>query len=181
MHAASYYVAVALLIFAMLGAWCTTLFALPGNWINVGLAAVFALLFPPGQGHGIGWKIVGASALLAIAGEAIEIIAGAAGARRAGASGRGIALAIVGTMVGSIAGAIVGVPIPVVGVFVGALAGGALGAFIGAFLGEEWKGSETSQSLAAAKGALVGRLFGTVGKLAAGAAIIVIVAVDAIW
>lgn len=181
MHAATYYVAVALLIIAMLGAWCTTLFAFPGNWINVGLAALFAFLFPAGHGHGIGWTIVGASALLAIAGEVIELAAGAAGAGRAGASRRAILLAIVGTMVGSIAGAIVGVPIPMVGVFVGALGGGALGAFVGAYLGEEWKGSDTSQSLAAAKGALVGRLFGTVGKLAAGAAIIVLVAVDALW
>jgi hypothetical protein len=89
-----------------------------------------------------------------------------------------MALAIVGTVVGSIAGAVLGVPIPVIGSVIGALGGGALGAFAGAYLGETWVGKTPDESFAVGQGAFIGRLLGTIGKLAIGAVMVVVVAVD---
>jgi uncharacterized protein YqgC (DUF456 family) len=116
---------------------------------------------------------------LAVAGEIIEFAAGAAGAAKQGASRRGVALSIVGAIAGSIAGLAAGVPIPVVGPLIGAVFGGAAGAFAGAYVGEAWKGRQEQDRLAAGRGAFVGRLWGTAGKLAVGAIMLAIVAWDA--
>jgi uncharacterized protein len=175
-----YYLWVTLLVVAMMGSWLSILFTIPGNWLNVGLAALFAYFFPADQGRGLHWGTVLAALVLAAIGEAIEVLAGAAGAKRAGASRRSVLLAVVGTMVGSMIGAIVSVPVPIVGPIIGALGGGALGAFAGAYIGETAIGRDANQSFAAGKGALIGRLLGTAGKLVAGVVLIVIVAVDAV-
>jgi uncharacterized protein YqgC (DUF456 family) len=81
--------------------------------------------------------------------------------------------------VGSILGLAVGTPVPVVGSFVMAVLGGAGGAFVGAYIGEYWKGRTEDERIAVGQGAFVGRLWGTVGKLAAGAIMLAIVAWDA--
>jgi len=177
---AVYYLCLLVLVLAMAAAWFATLFALPGNWLIVGLAALFAVFYPAGEGHGLRWSAVGIGAVLAIIGEAIELLAGAAGARRAGASRRSAVYALAGTIVGSILGATVSIPIPIVGPIIGALGGGALGAFAGAFVGETAIGKDVPQSVAAGKGALVGRLVGAVGKLAVGAVMIVIIVIGAL-
>lgn len=174
-----YYVWAVLLVVACCGAWLTTFFALPGNWMMAGLAALFALLLGVEDGRGIGWVTVGVLLGLAALAELIEFAAGAAGAAKEGASRRAMVLALAGTVAGSLAGAIVGVPIPVVGPIVGALGGGAAGAFAGAYAGETWKGKSTPESIAVGKGALIGRLLGTLGKLLLGGVMLVIVAVDA--
>lgn len=174
-----YYVWVVLLILLLGTAWLTTLFTFPGNWVMVALAALFAWLLPDAEGRGLSWTTVAVVCGLAVLGEVIELLAGAAGAKREGASRRAIVLALVGTVVGSVAGAIVSLPIPVVGPIIGALGGGAAGAFAGAYLGESWKGRDTSQSLAVGRGALIGRLLGTVGKLLVGAVMIVVIVLDA--
>ena len=70
---------------------------------------------------------------------------------------------------GSVLGAGAGIPVPVIGPLIGALGGGAAGAFAGAYLGETWKGRTGGEALRIGKGALFGRLLGTVGKLACGA------------
>jgi uncharacterized protein len=176
-----YYLCLVLLVLAMCAAWGATLFALPGNWGIVGLAAVFAVFFPAGADHGLRWSAVGVAAGLAVVGEVIELSAGAAGARRAGASRRSAIYALFGTVIGSIAGAMVTIPIPIIGPIIGALGGGALGAFAGAFIGETAIGRDMPQSVAAGKGALVGRLVGAVGKLGIGAVMIVIIVVGAIF
>jgi len=175
-----YFVWVTLLILALGAAWLTTLFTLPGNWGMVGLAALFAWLIPPEDGGRLGWTTVGVAVLLAAAGEVIELLAGAAGAKREGASRRAMLLALAGTIVGSVAGAFVSLPVPVIGPILGAIGGGAGGAFAGAYLGESWKGRDAKQSLAVGQGALVGRLLGTAGKLLVGAIIAVMIAVDAL-
>ena len=84
-------------------------------------------------------------------------------------------------MVGSIGGVMVGAPVPVLGSFVMALLGGAGGAFAGAYLGEMWKGRDEPERIAAGQGAFVGKIWGTLGKLACGAVIVAIVAVDAFF
>lgn len=175
-----YYLWVFLLIVGMVGVWFTTLFAFPGNWLIVALAALFAAFFPATDRHGLHWSTVAIGVALAVVGEVLELFAGAAGAKKAGASRRSIVLALVGTMIGSLIGATVAIPIPIVGPIVGALGGGALGAFAGAFIGETAIGRNTADSLAAGKGAMVGRLLGTAGKLAVGVVMIIIVAIDAL-
>lgn len=145
------------------------------------LVAGFAWLFPKEAGHGISWTVVGVSLALAVVGEVIEFAAGAAGAAKQGASRRAIVLSLVGALVGSLAGAMVGTPVPVLGSFVMALVGGASGAFAGAYLGEMWKGRDEPERMAAGQGAFVGKIWGTLGKLACGAVMVAIVAVDAFF
>ena len=171
-----YYVWAALLCLVNLCAWTSTLLTLPGNWCIVAATALFAVLVQRDGQPGINWWIVGAIALLALVGEVVEFLAGAAGAAKEGGSRRGMLLAISGSVIGSLCGAFAGLPIPIVGPMIGALGGGAAGAFAGAYLGEAWKGRAENQRLAISKAALLGRLFGTMGKLAIGVVMIVIVA-----
>jgi uncharacterized protein YqgC (DUF456 family) len=174
-----YYLWAVLLIFACGLAWLTTLVALPGNWLIVGCSALFAWLVPHDSGRGITWTTVGVLAGLTVLGEIVEFAAGAAGAAKQGASKRSVALAMVGALVGSVLGIAIGSPIPVLGSFMMALLGGAAGAFFGAYLGEAWKGRPHEARVAAGRGAFSGRIWGAVGKLAVGAAMLAIVAWDA--
>lgn len=176
-----YYPSALVLLVLCVVAWLTTLLTLPGNWIVVALAAGFAWLFPHEAGRGIGWMTVGFAAALAVAGEIIEFVAGAAGAAKQGASRRAVVLSLVGAMAGSIVGMIIGAPVPVLGSFVLALVGGAGGAFVGAYVGEMWKGRAQDARIAAGQGAFVGRIWGTLGKLACGAVIVTIVTADAFF
>lgn len=121
------------------------------------------------------WVIV-VLAVLAALGEIIEFAAGAAGAAKQGGSRRGMAAAILGAFVGSLMGAIVGVPIPILGSVIAAVLGGAIGAFVGAYVGE--KDRLHHERIAIGRGALIGRLLGTVGKLAVGTIMLVIVTAD---
>ncbi len=166
------------LVLAAMCCWFANVFTLPGNWLIVGLAAIFTYLLPPAEyGRGFGWITVAVLALIAVLGEVIEFAAGAAGAAKHGASRRAMFLSIVGAAVGSITGAAVGIPVPIIGPLVAAVGGGAAGAFGGAYLGEIWKGKLHPERTAVSTGALIGRLFGTVGKLAAGAAMVAVLAV----
>ncbi len=174
----SYVIWAILLSLANAVSWLTLLFALPGTWVIVGLTALFVVFAPTHTNFEVTWTTVIVITVLATFGEVVEFIAGAAGAAKQGASKRAMALAIVGTMVGSVVGAMFGVPIPIIGSIVGAIGGGAVGAFAGAYLGEFWLGKPTDESLSVGWGALVGRLLGTVGKLAVGAVMVVVVAVD---
>ena len=167
-----------LLILAAIGCWFTNAFTLPGNWLILGLATLFAYFFPPEEyGRGFGLITILVLAVIAALGEFIEFAAGAAGAAKQGASRRAMILAMAGAIVGSIVGAAVGVPIPIVGSLAGAVGGAAAGAFGGAYLGEMWKGKLHSERTAVSTGALIGRLFGTIGKLAAGAVMVAVLAV----
>lgn len=179
--ALTYYPAAVLLIALCIAAWATTLFTLPGNWLVVALAAGFAWLFPEEAGRGIGWWTVGVAGALAVGGEVIELAAGAAGAAKQGASKRAMALSLVGAIAGSIVGVMVGAPVPILGSFVMALLGGAGGAFAGAYFGELWKGRSEAERMAVGQGAFVGKLWGTLGKLACGAVAVAIIAVDALF
>ena len=178
-----YYVWALLLVLACGVAWLTTLVTLPGNWFIVGLVALFAYLLPAESGGGITWTAVAVLLCLAVLGEAIEFAASAAGAAKKGASKRSVALSIVGAGVGSIAGIAIGlpIPIPVIGSFIMALVGGAAGAFFGAYLGEAWKGRPHELRIEAGRGAFTGRIWGTVGKLAVGVVMLVIVAWEAFF
>jgi hypothetical protein len=176
-----YYIWAIALVFACGLAWLATLVALPGNWLIVGCSALFAWLLPQDSTRGITWTAVAVLAGLAVLGEVVEFAAGAAGAAKQGASKRGVVLSMFGALVGSILGIGIGLPIPVLGSFVMALVGGAAGAFFGAYLGEAWKGQPHEARVAVGRGAFTGRIWGTVGKLAVGAAMLAIVAWEAFF
>lgn len=162
------------------GAWLLNSFLLPGNWIVVALAAAFAWLMPEHGEQTVRWWVVGVLLLLALLGEIVEFAAGAAGAARRGGSRRAAVLALLGAIVGSIAGALVLAPLPFLGPLIGAVGGGAVGAFCGAWLGETWKGKSSAETFDVSRAALTGRLLGTVGKLALGAVMVVVFALDAL-
>jgi uncharacterized protein YqgC (DUF456 family) len=174
-----YYIWALVLLFACGLAWLTTLIGLPGNWLIVSFAALFAWLVELQAGRGVTWTTVAILAGLALLGEIVEFAAGAAGAAKQGASKRSVALAMIGAVVGSVLGLAVGTPVPVLGSFVMALLGGAAGAFFGAYLGEAWKGRPHESRVAAGRGAFTGRIWGAFGKLAVGAIMLVIVAWEA--
>jgi len=176
-----YYLWALLLVAAGVFAWLLSLVALPGNWIVLGLAALFTWLFPEEAGRGMTWTTVGVLAVLAVVGELVEFGAGAAGAAKQGASRRGVALSILGAIVGSFTGLAIGAPILILGPFVMALLGGAAGAFAGAYVGEAWKGRTEEARIAAGRGAFAGRIWGTVGKLAVGAIMLAILTWDAFF
>src|SRR4051812_40676587 len=181
MEAWLYYLGAVALVSACGLAWLTTLVALPGNWLIVGFAALFAWLLSHDSSHGITWTTIAMLAGLAVLGEIVEFAAGAAGAVKQGASKRGVALAMIGALVGSLLGIAIGLPVPILGSFVMALVGGAAGAFFGAYVGEAWKGRPHEARIAAGRGAFTGRIWGTVGKLAVGAIMLAIVAWDAFF
>lgn len=176
--ASVYYIWGLLLVLANLTAWLSNAVALPGNWLILACTALFAWVFPKVPGPGISWTTVGILVAIAVFGELLEFLAGAAVAGQRGGSRRGMALAIVGTVVGSFGGAFVSLPVPLVGPVIGALVGGAIGAFVGAWSGEIWKGRSWREGLDVGKGAVLGRLLGTAGKLVLGALMVAIAAVD---
>lgn len=171
---------VVLLLLVNTASWLATIFTLPGNWCIVASAAVCAWLFPerPGDELGFSWISVAVLAVLAGIGEVIELVAGAAGAAKQGASRRAMALALVGAAVGSLLGAVIGVPIPILGSLIAAVAGGAGGAFLGAYLGEYWKGRASHERLSISTGAMLGRIAGTIGKLIVGAVMVAYATVE---
>lgn len=176
-----YYLWASLLVLAAVAAWIATFFTLPGTWVIVGLSALFALWYGDDAAHGIRWSTVAVLAGLAAVGELVESAAGAAGAAKRGASRRAMMLAVVGAVVGSIVGGVFALPIFLIGPVLGAVGGGAAGAFVGAYAGEVWKGKSSGESLETGKAALLGRLLGTVGKLALGAVMVVVVTIDALF
>ena len=176
-----YWTCAALLVAVAVLSWLSNLFTLPGNWLTVGAAALFAWWVPTQTGRGFGWPLVFVLVGLAVAAEALEFLAGAAGAAKQGARKRSILLSLVGTLVGSIVGAIALTPLPLIGPVIGALVGGAAGAFGGAYLGERHTGRSREELLAVGWGALVGRLLGTVGKLLVGLLMVVLVAGGVVW
>jgi len=147
--------------------WTGILFNLPGAWLMVLVAALAEWWTPETVlfGPAVLWGAVA----LAVVGEVLEFVLGAAGARQSGGSKRGAALAIVGGIVG----AIVGTPVlPVLGTLIGAC----VGAFAGSLLGDLWAGRPLDHSLGSSRGAAVGRFWGTIAKLAVGGAIVVLLA-----
>ena len=164
-----------LLVLTLLAGWTLGLFGLPGNWLNLAAVAIYAFFTPAGHRLSISWWVVGAVFLLALVGEVIELLASAAGAAKAGASRRGIVLSVVGSVVGGIFGAFAGAPIPIIGSVVGILLFAGLGALVGAVAGEWWKGRDWETRWQVGHAAFWGRLFGTVGKVSTGSAIVVLV------
>jgi uncharacterized protein len=166
-----------LLVVVLLAGLVLTLLNMPGNWLMVAATAVYAYFTPPDSRAAIGWKVVVAILIMAILGEVVELVAGAAGTAKAGGSRRGVLFALTGSILGSILGIFVGLPIPVVGSVIAALLFAGLGALAGAMLGEMSVGKRLDASWRIGKAAFRGRLAGTLAKVAVGTAILVVVVV----
>ena len=147
---------------------------LPGTWLI--LLATGIVAFWRWDVEGIGWWTLIALVVLAVAGEVVEFVAGAWGARRAGASKRAAVAATVTGVVGAILGTIF-IPIPLFGTLLGA----ALGAAAGSIFGDLWAGREFKPALVAGQGAAVGRFLGALGKVVIAAAMWLVVLVAVLW
>ncbi|MBI1901805.1 MAG: DUF456 domain-containing protein [Planctomycetia bacterium] len=158
-----------LFVVSLLVGWCLTVLTLPGNWVMVAAAALYAWLGPL-QEHtrvALSWWAVLTLAVLATVGEGIEFLAGAMGARKGGGSKRAAVLSVVGSLVGSLVGGAIGgfIPPPVIGLVVAVIVCAGLGALGGAMLGEMWKGKDMNESLRVGAAAFWGRILGTLAKV----------------
>ena len=158
------FLAAFLLIVVTAIGWFLQLLGLAGNWLIVVAAALYAWWVPIDERLAISTSTLIALLVLAIAGEIVEFVAGAAGVAKVGGSRRSALLALVGSIVGGIVGVFVGLPIPVVGSVAAAILFAAAGAMAGAFIGESWKGRDFDTSLEVGKAAFVGRVLGTLAK-----------------
>ena len=167
------YVSAVVLTVLNLVFWVGILFNLPGTWLMVLVTALLKWWLP--DYVQVSWTVLGMAAGLAVLGEVLEFVLGAAGSRRAGGSTRAAALAIVGSLVGGLLGT--ALPVPVVGTLIGAC----LGAFAGSLIGDLWAGRPLFPSFEAGWGAAVGRFWGTIAKLAIGAVMVVILGLAAFF
>ena len=164
----------AAVLFALIGLACllTIPLGLPGTWMLLGLAVVIELgddaYLSAAEPVTFGWMLLTVCGGLGVVGEALEALAGVAGAAWGGATRRGVIGAVLGAIVGAIALTPV-IPIPIVGTLLGALVGTFLGALIGEVTAEQQRHSK--ENLRAALAATAGRLAGTLGKLGIGIAI----------
>ena len=110
------YVYAMVLTLVSLLCWVGIWFGLPGTWLMV-LFPVLLKWWQPDQ-FLVSWTVLGVAVGLAVLGEVLEFVLGAAGSRRTGGSTRGAVLALVGSIVGGIMG--IALPVPVVGPLLGA-------------------------------------------------------------
>jgi hypothetical protein len=155
---------VVIALFAIVAALCVllALLGLAGTWIMIATAFGIELLDTYwGDGETWGWTTLGVCFGLAIAGEIMEMGAGALGVKVGGGSKRGMVGAIIGGILGGLLLTPI-IPIPVIGTLIGAV----LGTFIGAVIGEVTQKDPSSMGEVAksASGATVGRILGVLGK-----------------
>jgi uncharacterized protein YqgC (DUF456 family) len=169
-------VIVALMVVNAVGVVLTAL-QLPGPWLMVLATAVVAWWQWSGPaGPLIGWWALGGLLALAVVGEVVEFVGGAAGSSKVGGSKRAAVLGIIGAIVGAVVGSVV---IPIL--FGGTLVGAGLGAGAGSLIGQRWSGGGWGQSLEVGKGAAIGRVLGSVGKLAVAVVMWFVVLVAVLW
>jgi len=140
-------------------AWLfVTILGLPGNWLMV-LGAAGLAWWQPGM---FSLWTLGTIAGLALLGELMEFLLGAAGAKKGGGSMWGALGAILGAVVGGVIGTGV---LPIIGTIIGAC----IGAFAGALGFEMALGKKKLvESVSIGKGAAIGRFWGTIAKLTVG-------------
>jgi len=159
-------------------AWLAlTLFGLPGNWLMV-LGALLVAWWQSGESAAtpmFGGHVLLTVVALALLGELCEFLAAVAGSKVAGGTRRGATGALLGAILGAVAGTLL-IPLPVIGSLLGTCGGAAAGAWAFELRGGGWRLATRS-----GVGAGVGRLLGTVAKLAVGVAIWLIVTGAAFW
>jgi len=140
-----YLLGAALVLVGLVGAVAPILPGIPlifaGIWLIAGVDGYHHL--------GRGWLL--GIAAIAVVGLGVDLLAGALGAQRVGASKQAVTGALLGTLVGLLFG----------------LPGLLLGPFIGAALGEFATGKDLRRSTQVGVGASIGLLFGVIVKLVA--------------
>ncbi len=169
-------------LFALLGALCgiAVAFGLPGIWMMIALAVINELANNWWLGAGgdwFAWTAIALAVVIALGAEAVEFLAGAAGAKAGGASKWGMLGALIGGVLGAIFATVL-IPIPVVGTLGGAALGAACGAISGEMLGSK---KSLKASVAPAAGAAGGRILGTLAKIPFAVAAWLILVVGAFW
>lgn len=160
--------------------WLLNLIALPGNWLSVGLVALYSV-FGPDEGRiAIGMTAAVTAFAMALLGEIFEFAAGAVGAKKAGASRRATLYAMIGSMLGAMIGAFIGVPVPLIGSVIAAVLFGGIGAMAGAMYGEWSDGRSWRENWMIGQAAFWGRTVGTLGKVSVGLVIVGIALVGVI-
>ena len=136
---------------------------LPGTWIMIGGAILIDCLdwlwLPPGSPFTFHPLTIVAAILVGLVGELLEFLLAATGAKKFGASKRGMFGAIIGGVIGALVGTAF---LPIVGTLVGAVLGTAAGAIAGETYGGEKSVREAARP---AVGAVIGRVLGTLAKL----------------
>jgi len=160
-----------LTLIVMLTGMFLNILGLPGIWLMIGAVGVFAWLTSAQQFVGTTSLIV--LVVLGLLAEAVEFIAGSAGAKKAGGSKRAAMGAIIGALIGGIFLSVI--PIPIISTIVGAC----LGAFIGAAVVELVIFKDVDRSMRVGVGAAHGRFMGILGKLIFSIIIFIIAAVVA--
>jgi uncharacterized protein YqgC (DUF456 family) len=171
------------LIFIVLSGSCLILviMGLPGTWFMVLLAFIFEYLdrwlLPHHDGvSSFGLPVLVICLLLAGLGEFFEFLAGAMGAKKFGASRRGMIGAVLGGLVGALFGVMI--PIPVLGSILGALGG----TFLGALIGEMGRSHAPYQdAFKPAAGATLGRILGILSKFPIAMSVWIILSVKLIF
>jgi uncharacterized protein len=164
--AAGHVLGLLLLFGGCLLALASLVFGLPGTFLIVGAAILYAWATGFAAVH---WSTIGWLTVLAVIGEGVELISTTAATAAARPSWRVHA----GALAGALAGAIVGAPL----FFgVGALLGALAGAFAGAALAVKLEGGTLGDSVATGFAALKGRLLGFVVKVAIAAVMVVVLA-----
>jgi uncharacterized protein len=146
-------------IIIMLAALLAVPLGVPGLWI---MAAVLAVGWWQGA---VGWLVLGLALLLAALAELIEFYV----IERMNVRYGGSRLAFWGAIAGGIAGVIVGIPIPIIG----SVVAGFVGSFVGAALATLYQTRHVEQAARVGWGTLLGRLWASAAKIAAGIIILV--------
>ncbi len=159
-----------LLVVALLAGLYINLLALPGLWLMVVSASVYA--------WATDWRYIGLKTLVVLVGlgliaEGVEFVAGSAGAKRAGGSRRALAGAIVGGLLGAVFFSFT-IPVPVLGTIIGTVVGVVAGTFGGATAGHYWARGNSANALRVGWAAARGRFWGTIYKLCIGGAMLLI-------
>ena len=143
-----------------------TAFTLPGLWLMLAGAAIYAWLT---NGIYLGKQTLIVLLALTVIAEIADLVLGSAGAKRAGASRWGMLGALIGGALGGVFFTAL-IPIPVLGTVIGIC----LGSFVGAFGIELGLGQSLAQSMQIGLGAAKGKFTGIAGKLGIGIAIFII-------
>ena len=152
-----------LLFTALLGGLFLVVLTLPGLWVMLGAAVLYAAAT---RLHYVGWKELLFLFVLAAVAEGVETVLGGAGAKKAGGGKLGVVGGIVGGLLGGVF--LTFVPVPVVGTVVGIITGSFLGA-----AALEWAGGkEVPHSVRIGVGAAKGRFIGIVSKVLFGVVMI---------
>jgi uncharacterized protein len=147
-----------------------TLLTLPGIWLMVAGAAVYALV---AKSPHLGLWTLATMAGLALAAEVIETLWAGRAARASGGSRRAGIGAVVGGLIGAV---FFSIPAPVIGTILGAC----LGVFVGAMAMEFTKHNAAGKSAKVGFAAARGKLYGSLAKVVI-ALVVLLMGVVAGW